>query len=79
MSEALAKPIKTILIQDRRLDWQDDAKFGVIASGTINNIQPVTTSTYSNQSIVFQAQPSSPNIAVSREILVTVQFRVEFV
>lgn len=79
MSEALAKPIKTILIQDRRLDWQDDAKFGVIASGTINNIQPVTTSTYSNQSIVFQAQPSSPNIAVSREILVTVQFRVDFV
>jgi hypothetical protein len=78
MSESINKKIEPVLVQDRRLNFTGEGKFGVIKSGIQNTFIALTTSSYSNNSITFNAQPPSPSIAVNREIFMQIPFSITF-
>jgi hypothetical protein len=77
MSEAISK-IDPVLVEDRRLGWNGESKFGVIKSGTQNTFVRLTTNNFSNANIVFNAQPPNQKTAVSREIWVETTFDLAF-
>ena len=78
MSLAVSKNIKPELVLDRRLGFESKKGFGVIKSGQTNTYKVLPTQNYSNQNITFNAQPPSPNISISREILVHNYFQLTF-
>ena len=78
MSLAVSKHVKPELVLDRRLGFTSDKEFAVIKSGQTNSFKVLPTQNYSTSSITFNAQPPSPNIAISREVLVHMTYRVTF-
>lgn len=78
MSVAVSK-IKPELVLDKRLGFTSQNEFGVIKSGQTNSFKVLPTQNYSTSNITFNAQPPSPGIAISREIMVKMYWRVDFV
>jgi len=76
MSESVAGNTQAVLVEDRRIAWSGETKFGVIKSGSQNTYVVLPTQTYSTSNFSFNAQPPAPNIAINREIFIRCQITV---
>ena len=78
MSLAANDQITPILVRDKRLVWSERANFGVVETGKLYNERVLPTTTYSVANWTFNAQPPSPEIAISREIFMQASFTINF-
>ena len=78
MSQSANQSIRPVLVLDKRLGWGEEGEleFGVQKSGALNRWQRLTTTSSSNNQIVWNSNPPSPGIAMSRNVLMQVQFQV---
>ncbi|GEM_PF-5911583 len=78
MSQSANQSIRPVQVLDKRLGWGEEGEleFGVQKSGALNRWQVLTTTSSSNNQIVWNSNPPSPGIAMSRNVLMQVQFIV---
>lgn len=78
MSQSANQSIKPVLVLDKRLGWGEEGEleFGVQKSGALNRWQVLTTTSFSDNQIVWNSNPPSPGIAMGRNVLMQVQFQV---
>ena len=76
MSQAINPHVIPVKTLDPKMRFSEYKSFGVIESGVQAMYQAITSNSSSDSNIQANIQPPAPNIAMSREILCRVTFRV---
>lgn len=80
MSFAVNGKINPVLVRDPKMRFESGAEFAVNKAAANNTYRVLPTQNYSSNggNVVFNAQPPSENIAISRRVLTKFYFQVDF-
>lgn len=71
-------PLRTVLIQDKQLNFNDEAVFPVYGAPSFYSQRVYNALSYSDSAISFNTPPPSPYITVSRKVWISYKVRMSY-